>query len=120
MAYFAAHEIAHSLTGERVGPFAYAHLPTWIREGLADYVATSGTGVDNLEALSEAFLSGSNDAFDPTRSGLYTRYRFLVAVLVKRIGRPLDELIAAPLSQAEAEAEAEDLVQSHIKRNSNP
>jgi hypothetical protein len=36
LGYFAAHEIGHSLIGERVGAVANWRLPKWIRGGLAD------------------------------------------------------------------------------------
>jgi hypothetical protein len=100
LAYFGAHEIAHSLTGERVGPLGYARMPIWIREGLADAIALPGRG--DYEALVRAYRAGERD-LDPARSGLYTRYRLLVTFFLEREGWSIDRLLASPMSLEEAE-----------------
>ena len=100
LAYYAAHEIGHSLIGKRFGPLANWQLPVWIREGLADYVAFGGE-VD-IDALMRALRAGDSD-LDPQRSGLYARYRLLVAYLLEREGWTVDRLLESGLSQAEAE-----------------
>lgn len=100
LAYYAAHEIGHSLIGRRVGAVGNWQLPVWIREGLADYVGFGGE-VD-IEALTRALRAGDRD-LDPKRSGLYARYRLLVAYFLEREGWSVDRLLRSSLSQAEAE-----------------
>lgn len=100
LAYFAAHEIGHSLITERIGAVANWRLPVWIREGLADYIAFGGK-VD-VAALTRAFHAGERD-LDPKRSGLYARYRLLVAQFLEHEGWTIDQLLASRLPQREAE-----------------
>jgi hypothetical protein len=100
-AYYASHEIAHSLVGRRVGAIANWQLPVWIKEGLCDYVAFGGE-VD-IETLTRALRAGDRD-LDPKRSGLYARYRLLVAYFLQREHWTADRLLNSGLSQAEAES----------------
>lgn len=100
LAYYGAHEIAHSLIGRRVGAIANWRLPVWIREGLADYVGFGGD-VD-IVSLTEQLRSGHRD-LDPAASGLYARYRLLVAWMLEREGWTVDELLASGMPQGEAE-----------------
>jgi hypothetical protein len=99
--YYAAHEIAHSLAGEAVGPLTYHSLPTWIREGVADYIGQAET-VD-FENLIER-LRADDPELDPKRSGLYLRYRLLVAFFLDHEHWSLEQLLASPMPQPEAEA----------------
>ncbi|MDT3688111.1 MAG: hypothetical protein RO009_24085 [Pseudorhodoplanes sp.] len=100
LAYFGAHEIGHSLIGEKIGMLANWRLPVWIREGLADYV---GFGREaDIDALTKAFLAEEPD-LDPRRSGLYARYRLLVAYMIKHEGWSVERLLGSQLSQDEAE-----------------
>jgi len=101
LAYYGAHEIGHSLIGERIGAVANRRLPEWIREGVADYIGFGGA-VD-IDALTRSLLAGDPD-LDPARSGLYARYRLLVAWLIEREGWSIDRLLASRMTQAEAEA----------------
>jgi hypothetical protein len=101
LAYYAAHEIAHSLAGEAVGPLAYHSLPAWIREGVADYIGLAET-VD-FEDLIERLRAGDPE-LDPKRSGLYLRYRLLVAFFLDHEHWSLEQLLASPMPQPEAEA----------------
>jgi hypothetical protein len=99
--YFAAHEIAHSLTGEAIGPLAYHRLPVWIREGLADYIGLAAP--PDFDSLLARWRAG-DPALDPQRSGLYLRYRLLTTYYLERLGWSVDRLLHAPVAQAEAEA----------------
>jgi hypothetical protein len=101
LAYYAAHEIAHSLAGEAVGPLAYHSLPAWILEGVADYIGLAET-VD-FEDLIERLRAGDPE-LDPKRSGLYLRYRLLVAFFLDHEHWSLEQLLASPMPQPEAEA----------------
>jgi hypothetical protein len=100
-AYYAAHEIAHSLAGEAVGPYTYHSLPAWIREGVADYIGLAEQ-VD-FENLIER-LRADDPELDPKRSGLYLRYRLLVAFFLDHEHWSLERLLASPMPQPEAEA----------------
>lgn len=100
LAYYIAHEIAHGLTGERVGAVAYFRLPRWIREGLADHVAFGS--VDDTDELLRAWKAG-NARLEPERSGQYARYRLLVGFLLHRKGWSIDQLLQSAMPQAEAE-----------------
>lgn len=100
LAYYASHEIGHSLIGRRVGTLANWRLPRWLREGLADYIGFAGD-VD-VRALTRAFRAGDPD-LDPKRSGTYARYRLLVAWLLVDQAWPVDRLLASGMALTEAE-----------------
>jgi hypothetical protein len=100
-AYYATHEIAHSLAGEAVGPVSYHSLPAWIREGVADYIGLAQP-VD-FENLIER-LRADDPELDPNRSGLYLRYRLLVSYFIDHEHWSLERLLASPMPQPEAEA----------------
>ena len=100
LAYFAAHEIGHSLISERIGAMANRRLPRWIREGLADYIGFAGD-VDVQDVARK--LRAGDPELDPARSGLYARYRLLVAFFLAHEGWSIDRLLASRLPQAEAE-----------------
>jgi hypothetical protein len=100
LGYYGAHEIAHSLTGEAVGPIRYHRLPTWVREGLADYIALPDE--HDLDTL-QAKLAARDRTLDPQKSGLYARYRLMVALALEKQGWALDRLLDTPPSRAEAE-----------------
>jgi hypothetical protein len=100
-AYYATHEIAHSLAGEVVGPVSYHSLPAWIREGVADYVGLAQP-VD-FEDLIERLRAGDPE-LQPKRSGLYLRYRLLVSYFIDHEHWSLEQLLASPMPQPEAEA----------------
>jgi hypothetical protein len=100
LAYYIAHEVGHSLISERIGALANWRLPRWVREGLADYIAFAGA-VD-IDQLTAQLRAGARE-LDPQRSGLYARYRLLVAHMLEREGWTLDRLLASRLPQAEAE-----------------
>ncbi len=100
LAYYIAHEIAHDLTGERIGAIAFFRLPRWIREGIADHVAFGS--VDDTEALLRAQKAGGS-RLDPERSGQYARYRLLVGFMLHRKGWSVDQLLGSAMPQAEAE-----------------
>jgi hypothetical protein len=100
LAYFAAYEVGHSLIGERIGALANHRLPRWIREGLADYIGF-GAQVD-IDALTRALIA-DEVRMNPQRTGLYARYRLLVAYFLEREGWSVDRLLASNLAQEEAQ-----------------
>ena len=99
--YFAAHEIGHTLTAERLGILNLWNfrVPVWIREGTADYIGLAGdVDVERLYARYRA----RDPAFDP-KSGHYDRYRLLVAYFLKRKHWSMDQLLLSNMSMEEAE-----------------
>ena len=101
LAYYAAHEIAHGLIGEKIGFWRHMLIPAWLNEGLADYIALPGT--DDREKM--VFLLKSGDkSMDPAASGQYRRYRLMVTLALERQRWSLDQLLQSRLSQQEAEA----------------
>jgi hypothetical protein len=101
LAHFAAHEIGHNMTGEAIGPWAYFHLPVWIREGVADYIGFAGD-VDVAD-LAGRLKSGDKE-LDP-RLGFYARYRLLIAYLIKQKGWSMARILAGAPDKAMLEAE---------------
>lgn len=103
LAYYAAHEIVHSFTAERLGPGRLwnARLPQWVREGYADYVGFGGrVDVDELYRRYQA----RDATLDYHRSGTYARFRMLVAYLLTGRHWSVDQLLASRLSLAQAQA----------------
>lgn len=100
LAYYGAHEVGHSLVAAQIGAIAHFRLPAWVREGLADYIAFGGN-VD-IDALAQDLRNGAPD-LDPKRSGLYARYRLLVAYLLEREEWPIEQLLSAPPTQEAVE-----------------
>ena len=101
--YFATHEIAHTLTAERLGMLHLWNfrLPVWIREGTADYVGLGGdVDVDKLHARYRA-----HEPFFKPNSGHYDLYRLLVAYFLKRKHWPMDRLLFSNMSMKDAERE---------------
>jgi hypothetical protein len=100
LAYYAAHEIGHSLTGEAAGVLRYHRLPQWVREGLADYIALPD--LHDMGPL-RAKLEAGDPAMDWRKSGLYARFRLLVMLALEKHGWTLDRLLSNPPSPDEAE-----------------
>lgn len=100
LAYYGGHEIGHSLIGKRIGMIANWQLPVWIREGVSDYIGFGGE-VD-IAALTKQLRAGDRP-LDPKASGLYARYRLLVAFFLDHEGWTADRLLASSMAQSEAE-----------------
>lgn len=101
LAYYAAHEIGHSLTGEEAGTLRFMQMPVWVREGIADYIALPEAG--DLDGLLAAHKAGER-SMDPAKSGLYMLYRLLVTMALEKHGWSMEQLLASRLSRQEAEA----------------
>ena len=102
LAYYAAHEIAHSFTAETLGPARHwnASLPRWIREGYADYVGMGGR--DDVADLYRRYRAG-DPAMDVAKSGQYARYRLLVAFMLEREHWSVDQLLRVRPTEDQAE-----------------
>ena len=103
LAYFIAHEIAHTMTADHVGRWRYFNLAAFQQEGYADYIAFAGRKIDY--AGWAAALAAGTPEMVPKLSGLYRRHELLVSYLLDRLGVTVDELLARPLQQAAVERE---------------
>lgn len=100
LAYYAAHEIGHSLTGERAGTMIFMRMPVWVREGIADYIALpEAADLDEMLAAQQA----GDRSMDPSKSGLYTLYRLLVTLALEKHGWSMEQLLNSGLSLEDAE-----------------
>jgi hypothetical protein len=106
LSYYMAHEITHSLTGERLGPLHIwnRRLPQWVREGYADYVGMGGK-------VDVADLYRREKAGDPdlsfARTHTYAEFRLLAAYFLQDRGWTVDQLLASKLTKAQAQAAME-------------
>lgn len=101
LAYYAAHEIAHGLIGEKIGIWRHILIPAWLNEGLADYIALPG--IDDRKKM--VFLLKSGDtSMDPAASGQYRRYRLMVTLALEREHWTLEKLLDSRFSREDAEA----------------
>ncbi|MFZ5735215.1 MAG: hypothetical protein ACOY4O_21005 [Pseudomonadota bacterium] len=101
LVYYMAHEIGHSLVGARVGAIGNQLLPAWIKEGICDIIGFGGD-VD-IDELTQALIEDKSE-MNYAKSGLYARYRLLVAFMLTREGWTVDQLLASGLPQEDAEA----------------
>lgn len=104
LTYFVAHEVAHTMTGAKLGRIGYHRLAAWQREGYADYVGKGGAGAIDYDAFRAAFKAETPE-MDPQHSGLYRRYHLMVAFLLDHRGWTVADLLAAPIARAEVETE---------------
>ncbi len=102
LSYFIAHEITHNLTAQFLGTWAYFHLPSWKREGYADYV---GKGGDFDFPKNLALFKKGDPSLDPKASGLYLRYHLLVAYLLDRRKLTVEEMLRGHLDKKTLEGE---------------
>ncbi len=98
--YFIAHEIAHTLTGQAVGPIDYHRLPQWKREGYADYVGKGAAF--NYDEAKQAFLA-NDPKMDYAKTGLYWRFNLLVAHLLDKQHWSPQRLLEEPMEQQTVE-----------------
>jgi hypothetical protein len=101
LAYFIAHEIAHSRTCERLGPWRFFRLPDWLREGYADQVGRGSVWA--RPGMGRAFLDEAPEMNVPAIAP-YLRYNLLLGFSVEQERRSLDAVFAAGEEQATVEA----------------
>lgn len=102
LSYFIAHEITHNLTSRSLGFWAYSRLPSWKREGYADYVGKGGDF--DLEKNLQLLRLG-DPALDPKVSGLYLRYHLLTAYLLDRRELTVEEMLRGSFDRKTLEGE---------------
>lgn len=99
--HFIVHEITHVLTGKSVGGWKLYYLPTWKKEGYAEY---AGYGdAFNYNKAAQAFLIGAPEMNIPS-SVPYLRYTLLVAYLLDKQQWSPIKMFEASISQNEIEA----------------
>ena len=98
LSYFIAHEVMHIAHARAVGRARYAHMPQWVDDGYADYVARD---ID-LGAALQKMKDGARE-LEPARSGLYVRYALMVAYLLDKQRLPLSQLFASPPARDDVE-----------------
>lgn len=87
LVYYMAHELVHSLTVSYIGPWRYHGLPTWLREGYADYI---GKGQDSFADIQAKF---ENCSYQTNRD--YLRYELMTAYLLDIRGVAIRDLLGA-------------------------
>lgn len=88
--YLLAHEVTHLMTNRHLGLVRGWRLPTWVREGYADYIGR-GASFDFRDACRQ-FVARPRGA----QSGAYLRYTLMVAELLEHDGWTVDRLLDAP------------------------
>ena len=104
LGYFIAHEIAHSLTCERLGPWRFFRLPDWLREGYSDYVGRGS--VYSRPGAGAAFLAEAPEMNAPAIAP-YLRYNLLLGFCLEQERRSLEAVFA--------EAEAHSAVEARLR-----
>jgi len=102
LAYFCAHEVTHIVDAEHVGVLAAHRQPTWVHEGIADYVGIEQR--QSFEELRRALGDRPVDVPMMQQFGSYPRYRLLVTYFLETKRWPIDRLLATRLSYDEAMA----------------
>lgn len=97
LGYYGTHELAHVLTGERVGGIQIHLLANWIKEGLADYCALGSPG--DLRAFDQVLGRAPITVEQMKRYGVYPRYRMLVTYFLDEKKWPLDKLFRENMSE---------------------
>lgn len=100
LAYYIAHELAHTMSADHVGHRRYFNLAAFQQEGYADYVAFARP-VDL--AAGRAALARGDKQMSPSRSGLYKKYELMVAHLLERRGLTVDDILLLPLNRRAVE-----------------
>lgn len=100
LAYFIAHEIAHSLCVERCGFWKYHRISSWLKEAYVDYFARGS--VFERSGAREAFVADAPEMNFP-KVAPYLRYNLLFGFLVEHEGRQPMEAFASGVEQAEVE-----------------
>ncbi|HKP98231.1 MAG TPA: hypothetical protein VJ385_21045 [Fibrobacteria bacterium] len=103
--YYFAHEITHGLTMKHLGRLAYYRLPSWKREGYADYI---GRPRFDFPAMLDAFRNGDPN-MDPLASGFYWRYQLMTQYLLEVRKLPPDAIFQNQFPVPALEAELRSL-----------
>lgn len=100
LAYFGAHELTHVLMGVRFGWVRLLRSPSWIKEGVADYIA-----MEPQPGFQELYCAVAMKPNGPDLwrvQGYYAKQRLLIVYFMEIEGWSLDNLIASKLSETSA------------------
>jgi hypothetical protein len=109
LAYLCAHELTHIVAWEHTG-LDRVHVPTWVWEGLADYVGIEHR--ETFEELRDALGDRPVDIPMRAKYGSYPRYRLLVTYFIETKGWSVDRLLQTRLT----EGAAAEIVRTDAKR----
>ena len=98
-----AHEMIHTLMERRYGLLTNFRVPTWKREGYADYVA--GESSFDLERGKALLRAGESD---PSPAFLYLRYRLVTEHLLDTKGVSVDEFVEQDFDVPAVESELQE------------
>lgn len=112
IAYFAIHELTHTMTYKKVGLLRFFLMPKWIKEGIADYVAMPEENAFSLFAK-----IGERDAdLSMMKSyGVYAPYRLLIAYLLEEEEWSIEQLLNSKLTLQEARSHIFNKLKSYQK-----
>lgn len=102
LAYFGAHELVHVRTGQIVGAVRFHTMPTWIMEGIADYVAIRPR--ESFKKLHAALAGKPNNLTIWRRHGYYAQFRLRVQYMLEVEGLSLSDLLVLDLTFDEVSA----------------
>lgn len=108
LAYYGAHELTHAQTAQKLGTIQYHKLPSWIREGLADYVAFRPRLP--FKELYAQIGDGEADLAMMNAYGVYAPDRLLVSYFLEVKGWGATRLMASGLSKSEARGMVREFV----------
>jgi hypothetical protein len=106
-----AHEMIHTLMEKRYGVLATLRVPTWKREGYADYVAQESSF--DLARGREMIRQGSDDV---SPAFLYLKSRLVVAHLLEDEGMSVDEFLTREFDAGALESE----LRERLARGASP
>lgn len=104
LTYYMTHEITHGLTVTYVGKYNYKKVPSWIKEGYADYI---GKGKIDFKQELEKYKNNDME-MDIRKSGLYLKYHLFVAYLLDIKKTSLNELFSGKDNYHQIEIELMD------------
>ena len=102
LAYYCAHELTHIVIAEHIGMTGLFHLPTWVGEGLPDYVGIEER--QSFEQLRAAIGDHSADLPMMRAYGVYAPYRLLVTYFLEKRGWSVGDLLKTRLTFDQAKS----------------
>ena len=98
--YYGAHELAHVLMYRQLGVWDFYRAPSWVVEGVPDYIALPKVGTSSLYA---SIGEREADLEMMQAYGVYAPYRLLVSYFLEDAGWTMQELMSTDLSFEEAQ-----------------
>src|SRR6185437_6395597 len=101
LTYFISHEVAHGMTGAKIGRWRLWKEPLWKVEGYADYI---GKGVTNFDSYLKKFKNHDRE-MDWKTSGLYCEFHLMVAYLLDKKDISQKELFYKDINEGQIRQE---------------